>query len=290
MHELWRLMRANSAGVRVLAALAAASTMLVSPAMAAYVVVGPGTRPIGVAAPVLPTSAAQCNDFATEVADFAKQLSDRHESCLRSESRKGGGPSHKGQCSFAACEPWHVAMHRFGAVSSKEITECRERAGLAEREVREAMSAFRSIDEAQAQFSKLAPLAVQKMRATLQQKLEKQLDAGIGKLRKQLTPSEARRAAQDISIEVMKAAATCRRDIATARTIECEKQAYLSIASLQKLAPFAALGDPVITKIQAEAFQHLNRINQDTLRRIQTLSQISEEGADDDDGGVSLGR
>ena len=158
-------------------------------------------------------------------------------------------------------------------------------------EVREALSGFSSVAAAQEQLSKLAPLAVQTMRSTLQRKLEQQVDAGIGKLREQLTPSEASRTAQDISIEVMKAAAVCRRGVAIGN-IDCEKQAYLTIASLQSLAPFATLGSPVVIKIQAEAFQHLNRINLETLRRIHTLSQISETGADadDDDGGVSLGR
>lgn len=297
MQQLLQMKRAGvrtfaivSVAARGLAVMGLTAAGLTAPATAAYVVLQPSSRPVGVAAPLLPTSAAQCNDFATEVADFAKQLGERHESCLRSESRNGGKLSHKGQCSFAACEPAHTAIHRFGEVSRKEIAECRERAAQAEREVREVMSAFRSIEEAQTQLSKFAPLAVQKMRDTVQKKLEQQVGAGIDKLRRQLTPSEASRAAQDISIEVMKAAAVCRRDVATARTIECEKQAYLSIASLQSLAPFAAQGDKVISKIQAEAFKHLNRINEDTLRRIQTLSQISEEGADDDDGGVSLGR
>lgn len=289
MSDVRGLRRAARARARGLAFMALVAGGCLSPAFAAFVILEPGTRPVGVAPPVLPTSAAQCNDFATEVADWGKRLGERHETCLRNESRKGLAATPKGQCSFAACERAHGALQRFTSASSKEITECHVRAAQIEREVRAALSAFRSVEEAQAQLSKLASLAVQKMRTTLQRKLEQQVEAGIGRLREQLTPSEVSRTAQDISIEVMKAAALCRRGVATGN-IDCEKQAYLTIASLQSLAPFATLGSPVVIKIQAEAFQHLNRINQDTLSRIHTLSQISEEGADDDGGGVSLGR
>jgi hypothetical protein len=276
---------------RIPALIAAALTgMWLPPAGAAFVVVDAGTRPIGVAAPLLPTSASQCNEFAAEVAAISQGLNRRHETCLRNESRKGHAPSHKGQCSFPACEPVHLAMLRFTSASSKEVTDCHARAQQVAREVRDAMSAFSSVQEAQAQFLNTAPLAVKKMQATLRQAIEQQMHAAIGRVREQLTPSEASRTAQDISLEVMKAAAVCRRELGTARSIECEKQGYLSIASLQAIAPFATQGSPIVVKIQSEAFQHLNRINQETLQRIQALSQISEEGEDNNEGSVSLGR
>jgi len=284
------ILHSTSRARRALAVISLIGAGWLPPAIAAYVVVEPGTRPIGVAAPTLPTSAAQCNDFAAEVLEFSKRLHELHDTCLRKESGKKIAASHKGQCSFPACEPVHGAMSKFNSASSKELSQCRERAAQAERAIREAFAPYQSIEAAQAQFSKLAPLAVQKMQTMLRQKIEQQVDVGIARVREQLTPSEISRTAQDISVEVMKAAAVCRRELGTARSIECDKQAYLSIASLQTLAPFATLGSPIVIKIQAESFQHLNRINQETLQRIHSLSEISEAAADDDGGGISLGR
>lgn len=256
-------------------------------AFAAYVVVEPGTRPIGVAPPVAPTSAAECDEFAEQISMWSKELNKRHDACLKAESRKGSsGKSHQGACTFARCENLHNAMSKLTSASSKEILQCREQVVASRTQMQEELNALGSWEAAQARVQEFAPAAVKQMRSVVERKLIEQLRG--------MAPDkdvfDATRASAKIAEDMVAARNQCMRAVTNAQRIECEKQAYVTVMRLQTLAPLLPNTSPIIKKIQSDAFSRLNGFNDATLRRLQALSRMDERDYEEDDSGQSIGR
>lgn len=280
-------MRRETATVALRVFILACLLMPTGFAISAHVVIEPGTRPIGVAAPVLPTSSVQCNDFAEEVALWSKQLNLRHDACLKAESRKGlTGKAHKGACSFARCENVHNAMSKFYEVSSREIAQCQEQAMAAQTQMKDELGAFSSLDAAQSHIEKFAPAAVKQMRKFVEKKLVDQLRG----LAPDKATFDATRVGAQIAQEMVAARTKCIRAVSDVQRIECEKQAYVTVMRLQSMAPLIPNTSPIIKKIQSDAFSRLNRLNEDTIRRLHELSQMAEGVELDDNEGATIGR
>lgn len=258
-----------------------------SNAFAAYVVVEPGTRPIGVAPPVAPTSAAECDEFAEQVSMWSNELNKRHDACLKAESRKGSsGRSHQGACTYARCENLHNAMSSLTSASSKEVLQCREQVVASRTQMQDELNALGSWEAAQARVQQFAPAAVKQMRSLAEKKLMEQLRG----LAPDKVVFDATRASAKIAEEMVAARNLCMRSVTNAQRIECEKQAYVTVMRLQTLAPLVPNTSPVIKKIQSDAFSRLNGFNEATLRRLQALSQVDESDYEEEDSGQSIGK
>lgn len=91
--------------------------------------------------PMFPTSMATCEKFQADYAKYTKQLTDEHESCLKSHTSakgtasgpaagkagKAAAPEPVETCSVRACQALHTRMYSARSTSAAQVNSCRQK-------------------------------------------------------------------------------------------------------------------------------------------------------------------